>query len=241
MLQLSVERVPRDPTQALASAPPFSRLEHSMTRPALYRLTRAFVAHGIASYPEPPAAIVLDLDHSEAPTHGPPELAFDPHHSQSYCYLPLCIFEGTSHALVTAGLRPGKRPPGRENALIVVRLLAYLRRHWPHPPILVRGDSHCATPEGMEVLAHRRHIDFVFGFAGNAVLRRQAAPSMQEAHARLRQRTALARVYGAQPPLRSRLYEEVVSGAASWAQPWRVLVKAAVMAAGDKPRFVVTS
>ena len=36
MFQLSVERRPLDPTQDLASAPTFSRLEHSMTRTDLY-------------------------------------------------------------------------------------------------------------------------------------------------------------------------------------------------------------
>jgi Transposase DDE domain group 1 len=89
MLKLSIERVPLDPTQDLASAPTFSRLEHSVTRPDLSRLTRAFVDHFLASDPEPPAAIVLDLDHSEDPTHGQQELAFYNHHYQSYCYLPL--------------------------------------------------------------------------------------------------------------------------------------------------------
>src|SRR5687767_7337912 len=163
MFKLSLERVPLDPTQDLASASPFSRLEHSVTRPGLYRLTQAFVDHFLASYPEPPPAIVLDLDHSADPTHGQQELAFYNHHYRSYCYLPLFIFEGTSHALVTACLRPGTRPPGRENAMILVRLLAVLRRHWPQTHILVRGDSHFATPEVFEVLAHRRGIDFVFG------------------------------------------------------------------------------
>jgi hypothetical protein len=67
---------------------------------------------------------VLDLDHSDDPTHGQQEFAFYNHHYQSYCYLPLFIFEGTSHALVTACLRPGKRPTGAENAMILVRLLA---------------------------------------------------------------------------------------------------------------------
>src|SRR6266511_3896671 len=55
LFKLSVERSPLDPTQALASAPTFSRLEHSVTRTDLYRLTQAFVDHFIASYPEPPA------------------------------------------------------------------------------------------------------------------------------------------------------------------------------------------
>jgi len=241
MFKLSVERLPLDPTQDLASAPTFSRLEHSVTRTDLYRLTQAFVDHFIASYPEPPAAIVLDLDHSEDPTHGQQELIFYNHHSQSYCYVPLFIFEGTSHALVTACLRPGKRPPGAENAMILVRLLSYLRRHWPYTHILVRGDSHFANPEVMEVIAHRRLTDFVFGLAGNPVLLRQAAPGMQEARNLFQQRTALAHAYGEQPPLSSRVYEDFSYAAASWAQPWRVIVKAEVMAAGDNPRFVVTS
>ena len=241
LLKLRVERPPLEPAQDLASAPTFSRLEHSVDRKDLSRLTRVLVDHCIASYPEPPAAIVLDLDHSDAPTHGQQEFAFYNNYSQNHCYLPLFIFEGTSHALVTACLRPGKRPTGAENAMIFVRLLASLRRHWPQTPILVRGDSHFATPEVIEVIAHRRHTDFVFGVAGHAVLLRQAAPVMQEARGLSQQRIALAQVHGTRPPASTRLYEEVFYGAASWSQPWRVIVKAAVMAAGDNPRFVVTS
>src|SRR6185295_2017043 len=107
LLKLSVERSPLEPEQDLASAPTFSRLEHSVDRKDLYRLTQALVAHFIASYPEPPAAMVLDLDHTDDPTHGQQELAFYNHYYQIYCYLPLFIFEGLSGALVTACLRPG--------------------------------------------------------------------------------------------------------------------------------------
>jgi hypothetical protein len=241
LLKLGVERSPLAPEQDLASAPTFSRLEHSMDRKDLYRLTQALVAHFIASYPEPPAAIVLDLDHTDDPTHGQQELAFYNHYYQSYCYLPLLIFEGLSGALVTACLRPGTRPTGAENAMILVRLLACLRRHWPRTHILVRGDSHFATPEVLEVLAHRHLIDFVFGLAGNPVLLRHAEPSLQEARRLHQQRTTLAQAYHTRPPVSSRLYAEFAYAAASWAQPWRVILKAEVMAAGDNPRFVVTS
>jgi hypothetical protein len=93
----------------------------------------------------------------------------------------------------------------------------------------------------IEVIAHRRWTDFVFGLAGNAVLLRQAAPTIQEARRLHRQRVALAQAYGQAPPTRSRLYAAFVSAAQSWAQPWRVVLKAAVMSAGDNPRFVVPS
>src|ERR1043166_5208539 len=241
LFKLGVERLPLAPEQDLASAPTFSRLEHSVGRKDLYRLTEALVAHFVASYPEPPAAIVLDLDHTDDPTHGQQEFAFYNHYYQNYCYLPLMIFEGLSGALVTACLRPGTRPTGAEHAMILVRLLAFLRRHWPRTHILVRGDSHFATPEVIEVLAHRHLIDFVFGLAGNAVLLRHAEPVMQEARRLHQQRTTLAQAHRAHPPVSSRLYAEFAYAAASWAQPWRVILKAEVMTAGDNPRFVVTS
>jgi hypothetical protein len=241
LFKLGVERSPLDPTQDLASAPTLSRLEHQIDRKDLYRLTRAFVDAFIASYAEPPPAIVLDLDHSDDPTYGQQEFAFYNHHYQNHCYLPLFIFEGTSHALVTAYLRPGTRPTGAENAMILVRLLSYVRRHWPSTHILVRGDSHFATPEVIEVITAYRWTDFVFGLAGNAVLLRQAEPTLQEARRLHHQRGALAQAYGQAPPLSSRLYDEFSYAAGSWAHPWRVVFKAEVMQAGDNPRFVVTS
>ena len=241
VFKLGIERLPLDTTQDLASAPTFSRLEHSVDRKDVYRLTTALVDQFIASYAEPPAAIVLDLDPSDDPTHGQQEFTFYNHYYKSYYYLPLFIFEGTSHALVTACLRPGTRPTGTENAMILARLLPYLRHRWPQTHILVRGDSHFATPEVIDVIANRRLTDFVFGLAGNAVLLRHAAPVLQEARRLQQQRTATARAYGQRLPASSRLYEEFSYAAASWARPWRVVLKAEVMAAGDNPRFVVTS
>jgi hypothetical protein len=241
LFKLGVDRPPLDPTHDLASAPTFSRLEHSVDRKDVYRLTTALVDQFIASYAEPPAAIVLDLDHSDDPTYGQQEFAFYNPYYKNHCYLPLFIFEGTSQALVTAYLRPGTRPTGAENAMILVRLLSYLRSHWPHTHILVRGDSHFATPEVIDVITSYRWTDFVFGLAGNAVLLRQAAPTLQEARRLHHQRVALAQAHGQAPPTSSRLYDEFVYAAQSWAQPWRVVLKAEVMSADDNPRFVVTS
>jgi hypothetical protein len=239
--QRSGERLPLDPTPDWARAPTCSRLAHRVTRTDLSRLTQACVDPCMASSPEPPAAMVLDLDPSEAPTQGPQAWIVYHHPSQSDGYGPLCMFAGTSPALVTACLRPGKRPPGAAHAMIVVRRLSYLRRHWPSTPSRVRGDRHGAHPEVLEVIAPRRLSDGVFGLAGHPVVRRQAAPGMQEARNLCPQRTALAHASGEPPPLSRRGYEDFSSAAASWAQPWRVIVKAAGMAVGDHPRVVVPS
>lgn len=241
LFKLGMDRLPLDAGQDLASAPTLSRFEHSADRKDIYRLTQALVEHFIASYPTPPPAIVLDLDHTDDPTHGQQELSFYNHYYRTYCYLPLFIFEGTSQALVMACLRPGKRPPGAENARILARLLAYVRRQWPDTHILVRGDSHFATPEVLAAVTHVADTDFVFGLAANAVLLRQAQPVLREARRLYQQRCAMAQAHRAPPPASCRLYEEFSYAATSWGQPWRVVLKAEVMPAGDNPRFVVTS
>jgi hypothetical protein len=123
----------------------------------------------------------------------------------------------------------------------LVRLLSYLRRHWPHTHILVRGDSHFATPEVIDILTSYRWTDFGFGLAGNAVLLRQAAATIKAARHLHHQRVALARAHGQAPPSSSRLYDEFRYAAGAWTQPWRVGLKAEGMSVGDHPRFVVTS
>jgi hypothetical protein len=74
----------------------------------------------------------VDLDHSEDPAHGQQPLAFYNHYYRSTCYLPLFIFDGLNGDLIAAILRPGKRPTGAENAMIMARVLKLLRQHWPH-------------------------------------------------------------------------------------------------------------
>jgi hypothetical protein len=147
----------------LASAATFSRLENAATRKDIYRIGKAFVEQFIASYSKPPKVIVLDMDHSEDPTHGQQELALFSGYYKSYCYLPLFIFEGLSGKLVTALLRPGKRPTGAENAMILKRILKLLRAKWPNTHIILRGDGHFSNPELMQLVLDDSKTDFIFG------------------------------------------------------------------------------
>jgi len=116
LFKLGVNRHPWVQAMDLASGPTFSRLENAVSTKDLYRLARAFVAPFIASYPQPPAVIVLDLDHSEDPTHGQQEFSFYHHYYRHHCYLPLFLFEGLSGKFITAacGLasaRPARKTP----------------------------------------------------------------------------------------------------------------------------------
>jgi len=241
MFKLGVDRKPLDPDSDLASAPTFSRLENAATTRDVYRMAQAFVDQYIASYPKPPAVIVLDMDHSEDATHGQQELAFYNHHYRNHCYLPLFIFEGLSGKFVTAALRSGKRPKGAENAMIFKRVLKRLRQAWPDTHIVLRGDGHFANPELMQFALDDPNIDFIFGLAGNSVLSRLAQPVLDTTRKQHEIRCDHARRTQSAVPHSTRTYHEVDYAANSWPQTFRVVLKAEIMSLGDNPRYVVTS
>lgn len=236
MFKLGTGRLPFDKDTALASAATMSRFEHAASSKDIYRVSEALVEQFIAGFASPPRTLVLDLDHSEDAAYGQQPLAFYNHHYGSTCYLPLMIFDGLSGALVAAVLRPGKRPTGAENAMIMRRVLTRIRRRFPDTHILVRGDGHFSAPELMQMIADMPNMDFIFGFPGNVKLQALAEPTKQRAcelWASMQTQDVV--------PESVRLFDEFPYAARSWPKPWRVLLKAEVMAQGENPRFVVTS
>ena len=247
LFKLAAERAPLDADHALACGATFSRLEGALRRCDIYRLAHALVEQFIAGYPEAPRTITLDLDHTDDATYGQQALSFYNHHYGHHCYLPLLVFEAHSGALVTAVLRPGKRPTGAENAMIMKRVLALLRRHWPQTHILLRGDGHFANPELMALTQADGNADFIFGLAGNPVLVRQAEGLMKNVRGHLALHQSLA-ARGLRPAVAAvRHFGEFEYKAGSWQQAFRVVVKAEVLAgsditpAKDNQRYVVTT
>ena len=236
MFKLGASRLPFNDDAALASGATMSRFEHAASRQDIYRVSKALVDQFIAGFAVPPKSLVLDLDHSEDSTYGQQPLAFYNHHYGSHCYLPLMIFDGNSGALVAAILRPGKRPFGDENAMIMRRVLTLIRRHFPETHILVRGDGHFSGPELMGLIDSMPNIDFIFGFSCNVKLLALAEPT--------RLRACDLWIEGQTQdvvPSAVRLFNEWDYQARSWPRAWRVLLKAEVMAPGENTRFIVTS
>jgi hypothetical protein len=247
LFKLAAERSPLGTNNLLACGATHSRLEGALRRSDIYRMARALVLQFIAGFSSAPSSITLDLDHTDDATHGQQELAFYNHHYGHYCYLPLLVFEASSGALVTAVLRPGKRPTGAENAMVMKRVLGLLRQHWPHTHIVLRGDGHFSNPELMALIVADGNADFIFGLPGNAVLSRKAEGLMKNARGHLALRRSLS-AQGLGPAVAAvRLFGEFEYAAKSWPQAFRVVLKAEVlpgcggMPDKDNERFVVTS
>ena len=236
MFKLGAARLPFDDATALASAATMSRFEHAASSKDIYRISQALVEQFIAGFAKAPRNLILDMDHSEDAVYGQQPLAFYNHHYRSTCYLPLMIFDGQSGALVAAVLRPGKRPTGVENAMIMRRVLTLIRRRFPDTHILVRGDGHFSGPELMGLIDAMPNIDFVFGFSSNPKLLKLAEAT------RLRACDLWVAVQTQDVvPEAVRLFDEFDYRAGSWPRAWRVLLKAEVMALGENSRFIVTS
>uniref|UniRef100_E6QRP6 Transposase of ISCARN98, IS1380 family n=1 Tax=mine drainage metagenome TaxID=410659 RepID=E6QRP6_9ZZZZ len=247
MFKLAANKAPLDPDNLLACGATHSRLEGALSSTDIYRMASALVGQFIAGYHSAPASITLDLDHTDDATHGQQELSFYNHHYGHYCYLPLLVFEASSGALVTAVLRPGKRPTGAENAMIMKRVLRILRQHWPHTHILLRGDGHFSNPELMQLIIDDGNADFIFGLPGNAVLARRAEGLMKNARGHLNLHRHLADQKLGPVVAAVQLFGEFDYAAKSWSQAHRVVLKAEVLAGNDampnkdNERFVVTS
>ena len=236
MFKLGAARLPFDEDAALASGSTVSRFEHAARRQDIYRFSEALVEQFIAGFASPPKSLILDLDHSEDACYGQQPLAFYNHHYGSTCYLPLMIFDGMSGGLIAAVLRPGRRPFGDENAMIMRRVLKLIRLHLPDTHILVRGDGHFSGPELMGLIDSMPNMDFIFGFSCNVKLVAMAEPT------RLRTIDLWVQAQSQDiPPNAVRLFDEFTYKARSWPRAWRVLLKAEVMALGENTRFIVTS
>jgi hypothetical protein len=116
--------------------------------------------------------------------HGGQQLRLFNAYYDDYGFQPIVVFDAEGR-FVTALLRPGKRPSGVEIRGFVRRLIGALRSHWPKVEILLRADSHYASPEVFD-WCRKNRVDWVFGLAPNAALCRHVAALEKSTAARFK-------------------------------------------------------
>jgi len=228
-LKLACGHLP-DSGHDLCSQPTISRCENAPSLREVIRLMRAMVGLYCRSYDKPPSSVTLDIDDTLDVVHGQQQLSMFNAHYDERCFLPIHIYDTATSRPVAVLLRPGKTPSGREIRGHLRRLLRAIREHWPHTHITIRGDSHYGRPEVME-WCDENGIDFVFGLAGNDVLRRLVEPIADDARVRRAEAGAAA----------IRCYTETRYGAKSWHVDRRVVARIEATTQGLDIRYVVTS
>lgn len=227
--KIACGRLP-DSGQDLCSQPTCSRLENLPDLRTVIRLGRVLIDLWLSSYSAPPKSVTLDIDDTLDVVHGHQQLSlFNGHHDER-CFLPIHIYDAATGRPVAMILRPGKTPTGKEIRGHLRRLMRRIRARWPATRILVRGDSHYGRVEVM-AWCEDNAIDYVFGLAGNKVLKRLVDASADD----IRTRRALEQ----KPVLRG--YVETRYEAKSWKAQRRVVARIEATTMGLDIRFVVTN
>jgi hypothetical protein len=214
----------------LASQATLCRLENGPGVRELLAMGRAFVDLYCASFKAPPKRIVLDIDDTFDAVHGGQQLRLFNAHYDEYGFQPIVVFDEAGR-FVAAVLRPAKRPNGAEIRAHLRRLLRLIRANWPHTRILIRADSHYASPLVID-WCRANGVDFVLGLAPSAPLRRRVETLEASTHARFEASTKTAKI---------RRFKDFYHAADSWTRAERVVARVEVGPQGADTRFVVTS
>jgi len=213
----------------LASQPTLSRFENAIDTRSFFRLQDVLIDQFIASFPQPPKHLTLDIDPFDDPTHGQQQLTFFHGYYEQYQYLPRAITCAENDLVVCVCLLHGTAHPALGAADDVEYVVRRLREAWPGVRIHVRGDSGFGVPSMYDVCEHL-DIEYTFGMGMNARLKKLSDPLLTEAVAR-RDATGQSQ----------RLFTAFWYRADSWpAQRW-VIVKCEANAEGTNRRAVVTN
>jgi hypothetical protein len=216
-------------TGSLASQPTMSRFENAFSRTDLYRMATVFVDAFIRSYKRAPKAIILDIDDTDDPTHGNQQLSFFNAYHDTYCYMPLHIYEGKTGKLITTVLRTGKRPSGKEIVMILKRIVKRIREAWPLVGIIIRGDSHYGCPEVFD-FCEDHNLKYVLGLTTREPMTVQSRGLCEKAKELYKLKNESVKLYG-----------EFRYQAKSWSSDRRVICKAEYNDKGPNTRFIITN
>ncbi|ETW94651.1 MAG: hypothetical protein ETSY1_33905, partial [Candidatus Entotheonella factor] len=209
-----------------------------------------------------------DIDDTADEVHGVQQQVLFNGYYDSYCYLPLHLYEGQSGKLITTILRPGRRPTGDEMVSILKRVVRAIRHEWPDVLILLRGDGHFSTPEVHDWCESQEpEIFYILGQSGNRVLKEKSRELLKQAQLlyRFRQERYVHKVLKKQKKsqdsksrgkenspedfgngvlgeqLKVKLYTEFLYQAQTWSKPRRIICKVEVSEKGENIRFIVTN
>lgn len=225
VFKMALERLPSGAD--LCSQPTISRLENLPDTRALLRMGQTMIDLYCSSFRQAPRCIVLDFDDTFDAAHGEQQLRLFNAYYDQYGFQPILVFDGEGR-IVSAILRSGKRPTGKEIRGHLRRIIRTIRGNWPHVAILLRADGHYATPEVVS-WCRQEKVDFILGLPRNTVLVR---------HVETLETSTAQRAPRAD---KVRRYKEFYYAAGSWERVERVIARVEAGPQGVDTRFIVTN
>jgi Transposase DDE domain group 1 len=224
----------------LASQPTLSRFENMINIPSLKRLRDVFIDQFLASFAEPPRRLTFDFDAVDDPAHGAQQLVLFHGFYEQYQYLPLVVTCAENDQIVLLSLRAGNAHAALGADDDLEYLVRRVRAVWPEVQIYIRGDAGFGMPWMLD-MSQRLGVDYSYGLASNAVLKRLSERLLEQAEAAYEMDRQQAKREGGPVPPTRRLFDAFWYRAKSWRYPRWVIVKAEANAQGSNRRFVLSN
>jgi hypothetical protein len=180
-----------------------------------------------------PAEVILDVDATDDPVHGTQALSGYHGYFRQHQYFPLLVYDGASGFPLAAWLRPGTVHASCGAVEVLRPIIQALRAAWPGVQMVVRADNGLAVPAVYD-FCEAEGLEYVLGYATNAVLQRATAHALAELE-------LYYRYYGYRDAHVQRFEEIRDYQADSWPHPRRVLAKLEINPHGSQRRFVVSN
>ena len=154
----------------LASQPTISRLENSLDKHSIFRLSYGWIARYVRSLQGRKSSII-DIDATDDPTHGNQQLSMFNGYYGQFMYNELFFHDGATGQIILPVLRPGNCHSNKWYVSILKRIIIKIRgAAYPDMKITIRGDSgfSCAT---FYELTDAYDLYYAIGVATNQVLK----------------------------------------------------------------------
>lgn len=211
----------------LSSQPTLSRFENAAGPRDVKRMLRLIEQRFVDDHATA-EVVILDIDATDFETHGAQQGSLFNGHYRHHALVPFMIFDGDTGQLASVVLRNGRASSTRGCPYVLERIVRGLRATNPKCMIVIRGDSHYASPR---LVRRLRQLDaeiggvfYLFGLAKNSVLTKRIKPDFA--------------ILGTAPGLR---FRELDYRARTWNYTHRVIAKIENTELGPNPRFIVTN
>ena len=213
----------------LASQPTLSRLENTVDDDDTDRMRDVMLDVYLHRHGNKRKLIILDVDVTDAETHGRQQMSFFNSYYGHTCLTPLLVFDGKTGDLISATLRPGNAGTGDKLLDELERIVPKLKAKWPKAKILLRADAGFAWP-GIFAFCDANGLDYLIATRSTSKLDKMAAPTLWDAQCLAAQADEPRRCFG------SGTYRS-----SGWKSERRVIWKAEAKPGATDVRFVVTN
>lgn len=156
--------------EELASQSSMSRFENGVSIKEIIQMNYKLVEQFVKLYKEEPKEITLDIDPTDAETHGRQQGTMFHGFFMQYQYYPLLVF--CNGVCIGALLREGTASASKYTHSMLTRIIKRIRSYWPDVEIKIRGDCGFGNPK-MYKICEKKGLSYVLGIASNNVLQEE--------------------------------------------------------------------